>query len=172
MQDSEQIINRFSQRIYLKDRVGSAYIAPVREPNRNLKSLMEYLVATDPDATTEEWARYFLKTLLESHKIYRFVSAIASENLFKEIYLVFFKLCQELFFNYLQPVCWQAAIKTNQMFKGASNIDLHYPVEECFTIACISVYQPTKLFKGFDFQPHSFLEAYAINTLKRIIKTF
>ena len=170
MQDSEQIINRFSRRTYLKDKVGSAYIAPVREPNQILKSIMEYLIETDPDASVEEWARYFLKSLQGANKIYRCFSTLNLDNRSRGIYLIFLKLCQELFFNYLQPIGWQAALKINQMFKSSANIDLHYPVEECFAIACLSIYQPTKLFKGFDFQPYSSVEAYALNTLKRIIK--
>lgn len=170
MYDSEQIINRFSRRTYLKDRVGSAYIAPVREPNRILKSIMEYLIETDSDASLEEWARYFLKSFLGASKIYRLVAVYSLDIFLADIYLIYLKICQELIFNYLQPVCWQAALKTNQMFKSSPNIEFQYPVEECFAIACIAIYQPIKIFKGFDFQPHSSVEAYALNSLKRIIK--
>ncbi|NJO93757.1 MAG: hypothetical protein HC820_04285 [Hydrococcus sp. RM1_1_31] len=131
---------------------------------------MEYLVETDSDASLEEWARYFLKSLLGATKVYRFISIDSFDIFLTDIYLIYLKLCQELFFNYLQPVCWQAALKTNQMFKGSPNIEFQYPVEECFAIACMAVYQPTKIFKGFDFQPHSSVEAYTLNSLKRIIK--
>jgi hypothetical protein len=170
MQDPEQMIDRFSRRIYLKDRVGSAYIAPVRESNRILRSIMEYLVETSPNNSSEDWARSFLKSFLGAHKIYRLLVGSESYEFLINLYLVYLKICQELFFNYLQTVCWHAAIKTNQMFRSANNIDLHYSIEDCFTIACISIYQPTKLFKGFDFQERSSLEGYAFNTLKRVIK--
>jgi hypothetical protein len=170
MQDSEQMIDRFSRRIYLKDRVGSANLAPVRESNRILKSIMEYLVETYPNDSSEDWARSFLKSFLGAHKIYRLFVGSESYEFLINLYLVYLKICQELFFNYLQMVCWHAALKTNQMFKSSNNIDLHYSIEDCFTIACISIYQPTKLFKGFDFQSGSSLEGYAFNTLKRVIK--
>jgi hypothetical protein len=170
MQDPEQMIDRFSRRIYLKDRVGSAYIAPIRESNRILRSIMEYLVETSPNNSSEDWARSFLKSFLGAHKIYRLLVKSVSYEFLINLYLVYLKICQELFFNYLQSVCWHAAIKINQMFRSSNNIDLHYSIEDCFTIACISIYQPTKIFKGFDFQDRSSLEGYAFNTLKRVIK--
>lgn len=170
MQDSEQMIDRFSRRIYLKDRVGSANLAPVRESNKILKSIMEYLVESYPHNSSEDWARSFLKSFLGAHKIYRLFVGSESYEFLINLYLVYLKICQELFFNYLQTVCWHAALKTNQMFKSSNNIDLHYSIEDCFTIACISIYQPTKLFKRFDFQERSSLEGYAFNTLKRVIK--
>jgi hypothetical protein len=169
MHELEQIINRFSRRTYLKDRVGSAYIAPVREPNRILKEIMEYLVESDRRASAEDWARYFLKSLLEAHKLYRFVATNKNDSSWCEVYLAFLKICQEFFFNYLQPVCWQAALKINQKFIASSNINFNYPVEECFSIACVAIFHPIKLFKGFNFKSYSSTEAYAFNSLKRIV---
>jgi hypothetical protein len=169
MHELEEIINRFSRRTYLKDRVGSAYIAPVREPNRILKEIMEYLVESDRTANSEVWARYFLKSLLDAHKLYSFVAINKSNRRLCEVYLTFLKICREFFFNYLQPVCWQAALKINQKFVASSNVNFNYPVEECFSIACVAISHPIKLFKGFDFKSYSSTEAYAFNSLKRII---
>lgn len=169
MHELEQIINRFSRRIYLKDRVGSAYLAPVREPNRILKEIMEYLVESDRGGSPEDWARYFLKSLLEAHKLYPIVAIDKSNRIWCEVYLTFLKICKELFFNYLQPVCWQVALKINQKFIASSNINFNYPVEECFSIACVAIFNPIKLFKGFDFKSYSSTEAYAFNSLKRIV---
>ena len=170
MHDSEQIVKRFSMRTYLKDRQGRTGIAPVCESNRLLKSIMEELVESDPDAPQEDWARYFLKSLIEAAKNYQIFSLSDTSISVAEAYLIYLKISTELLFNYLQPVCWKAALKIHDNFKASSNINLHYPVEECFIIASVASYLPTKIFKRFDFKPHSSLDAYALNALKRIIR--
>ena len=170
MYDSEQIVQRFSMGISLKDIQGRAGIAPVFESNQLLKSIMEELVESDPDASQENWARYFLKSLIESPTIYQ-ILALATPSIWGvEAYLSYLKIFQELLFNYLQPVCWQAAIKINNSFKGNANINLHYPIEECFIIASVASYRPAKIFKRFDFKSSFSLDAYMFKALKRIIK--
>ena len=170
MRDSEQIVKRFSMRTYLKDKQGRAGIAPVCEFNRLLKSIMEELVESDPDTGQEDWARYFLKSSIESPKIYPIFSLADTSLSILDAYLIYLKICNELLFNYLQPVCWQAASKINNSFKAAANINLHYPLEECFILASVASYRPTKIFRRFDFKSSSSLDAYALNALKRIIK--
>ena len=170
MHDSEQIVQRFSMGIYLKDRQGRAGIAPVCESNQLLKSIMEELVESEPDAGQEDWARYFLKSLIESPTIYQIWDLATPSIWGVEAYLSYLKISQELLFNYLQPVCWQAAIKINNSFKGNANINLHYPIEECFIIASVASYRPAKIFKRFDFKSSFSLDAYMFKALKRIIK--
>ena len=170
MFDSEQIVKRFSMRIYLKDRERKTRISPISQSNRLLSSIMEELVESKPDVSQEEWARNFLKSLVDAPKIYSLV--VQSSKIISVVngHLIYGKICQELLFNYLQPVCWQAAVKINENFQFSSHIYLQYPVEECFIIASAAIYQPTKILKRFDFNVKSSLDGYAFNTLKRIVR--
>lgn len=170
MFDSEQIVKRFSMRTYLKDREGKRGISPVHESNRLLKSIMEELVQSNPDASPEKWARDFLKSLFDGPKIYSLFVRSGKVLSVVNGHLIYGKICQEFLFNYLQPVCWQAALKINENFQGSPHIYLQYPVEECFIIGSSAIYQPTKIFKRFDFKANFSLDGYAFNTLKRIIR--
>ena len=72
---------------------------------------MENLVESDPDANQEIWARYFLKSLIEAPKFYYIFSLTNHFIYIIHINLIFGHICNNLLFNYLQPVCWQAARK-------------------------------------------------------------
>ena len=168
MSDSEQIVKRFSMRTYLKDRQRRTGINPVYESSHILKSIMEELIESDPDASQEDWARYFLKFLIEFPKNYQIFSWVDISLV--EAYLTYFKICNELLFNYLQPVCWTAAVKIHNDIRGNAHLNLHYPVEDCFIIACEFAIQPAKVLRSFNFKPDSCIDAYALNAFKRIIK--
>ena len=170
MHDSQEIVKRFSMRIYLQDRQGHVGIAPVFKSNQLLKNIMEELVRSDQDASQEDWARYFLKLLIEYPKICHIFIFATSFIWLVKVYLSFLKISQELLFNYLQPICWQAAIKINNSFKASNNINLHYPIEECFIIASVASYRAAQIFKRFDFKSSSSIDAYFFKSLKRIIK--
>ena len=131
---------------------------------------MEQLVQSNPDASPQQWARNLLKSLLDAPKIYALF--VRSGQVVSVIhgYLIYRKICQELLFNYLQPVCWQAAVKIKENFQPFPHIYLQYPIEECFIISTAAICQPTKIFKRFDFQVNSSLDGYAFNTLKRMIR--
>ena len=170
MPDSQQIVKRFSMRIYLQDRQGRVGIAPVFKSNQLLKTIMEELVRSDQDASQEDWVRYFLKLLIEYPKICHIFVFTTSFSWLIKVYPSFLKISQELLFNYLQPICWQAAIKINYSFKASKNINLHYPIEECFIIASVASYQAAQIFRRFDFKSSSSIDAYFFKSLKRIIK--
>ena len=170
MFDCEQIVQRFSMRTYFKDKEGKTKISPVLESNRLLRSIMEELVKSKPDTSQEEWARDFLKSLLDAPKIYSITVRSGEVLCVINGYLIYGKICQEFLFNYLQPVCWQAALKINENFQTSPHIYLQYPVEECFIIGSAAIYQATKIFKRFDFKAKSSVGGYAFKSLKRIIR--
>lgn len=169
MSDSEQIIKKFSTHIFLKDEQKRIRAIYINEPH--LKSIMEYLVASDPELNKEDWGRYFLKVLIETKKNYQIVYLTDANNLVYSAYLIYLRIfCQNFLFAYLQRLCLEAAKKISDNYKAASNVSLHYPVEDCFVIAVTAALNPAKFFKNFNFDLASSIEGYARNTLKRIIK--
>ncbi len=135
-----------------------------------MRSIIEQLVQSNPNASPQQWARNFLKSLLDAPKIYALFVRSGQVLCVIHGYLIYRKICQELLFNYLQPVCWQAAVKIKENFQAFPHIYLQYPIEECFIIGSASISQPTRIFKRFDFQANSSVDGYAFNTLKRIIR--
>jgi len=171
MYDSQQIIKRFSTHIYLKDCQGFARLASIRDSNPILASLMQVLVESDPEAGEEEWARYFLQVLRDPPTTYQVLCLGNRTTPIVSTYLIYFKiLCNNFLFYYLQPTCLQAAAKTSKKLQWSYNIHLHYPLEDCFIIASAESVNPLKLFKSFDFNLSSPLNAYALISLKRIIR--
>ncbi|NEP14209.1 MAG: hypothetical protein F6K14_29250 [Symploca sp. SIO2C1] len=163
MRDYQQLINRFSLIIHIRQS------RPVYQSDPKLQNIMEYLVESDPEAGVEDWARYFLKALIDTSKLQLLfiVNATGSVNLYFRIFRFF---CQRLLFAYLQPTCLQAAQIINNQFKGYPNIHLHYPLEDCFIIASEFAHKSAQLLKNFNFQSNSKIHAYALNALRRIIK--
>ena len=166
---NEQIIERFSMYIYLRDDFGKTRTTLVQEYNHFLKEFMTYLVQQEPTASEEYWSRFFLKSLIIAAHNYSFIlfnrfplsgfylSVIASE------------LCQQLLISYLQLICFYAAKQISNQLKQSPKLKLHYPLEECFIIACEASLKPGKLLKNFDFCGSFPLYGYARKTLNRTI---
>jgi hypothetical protein len=171
MHDSKQIIKRFSTYIYLKDCKGIARLASMRYSNPTLKRLMQVLVESNPEAGEEEWARYFIQVLRDPPKNYQILSLGNRTTPIVSTYVIYFKiLCNALLFYYLQPTCLQAAVKISKQLQWSYNIHLHYPLEDCFIIASAESVNPLKIFKSFDLNLSYPLNAYALISLKRIIR--
>ena len=170
MSDIVQIIHKFSTCAYLKDRQGGVRVTLVREPNRTLKSLMEHLIETDPNANEEDWASYFLQGLIKAPTLYRifFVSNATLSTIYA--YTIYLKFCNDLLFSYLQFPCWDAARKVSNQLSSSSKSYLHYSLEDCFLIASESALKPASLLKSFDFKSGFSLGAYARTALLRVIK--
>lgn len=170
MLDPEPIIQRFAMRTYLKDKVGTKGVSPVKVSSRLLTHLMMGMIPFHPTNSQEDWARDFLISLLNASKNYRLLQLSHPFRSYLDSYFIYWKLCQELLFNYCQPICWKVSLKLNRHFQASPKILFQYPVEECFLIGSVFIYQPQKLFKGFNLKSPSSLDGYAYNTLKRMIR--
>ncbi|NEP02751.1 MAG: hypothetical protein F6K58_29690 [Symploca sp. SIO2E9] len=168
--DAEQIIKRFSMCIYLRDSHRGAETILVQAYNPTLKALMEDLVGSDPDASEEDWIRSFLKGLILSTKNYHTFLLCPAGISVTFIHIIFSSLCQKLIFSYLQLICFYAARQISYKLKKSPNVQLHYPLEECFIIACEATINPAKLFKKFDFSFNCPFHRYARTTLCNIIQ--
>lgn len=170
MPDAEQIINRFSMCIYLRDSPRGAGTILVQGYNPTLKAFMEDLVESDPGASEEDWIRSFLQGLIRSTQDYHILLLGSASTSVTFIQIIFPHFCQRLIFSYLQLICFYAARQISYKLKKSPNIQLHYSLEECFILACEATINPAKLFKKFDFGFDSPFHRYARTALCNIIQ--
>lgn len=166
MSKSEQLVKRFSMYIYIQEEYSGSFMTHC---DRNLKNLMENLVQVFPIESEEDWVRFFLKSLIEADKTLQFF--IPNIN-FPAIYtlLAFWNLANRLLVCYLQLVCYYAAKQISNSFKGSSNLEIHYSLKECFSIASETALKPAKLIKKFNFDSPFPVHGYAKQALKRAIQ--
>ena len=166
---NEQIIKRFSMYIYFRDDYGQTRITLVQEYNHFLKEFMTYLVQQEPNASEEYWSRFFLKSIITAAHNYLFI--LFNRFPWHSLYLsiIFAEICQKLLISYLQLICFYAAKQISNQLKQSPNFKLHYPLEDCFVIACEASLKPGVLLKNFDFCGSFPLYGYARKTLNRTI---
>lgn len=170
MSNPEQIVQRFSTYLDPKDGHSGTKPTPIPNSGHTLKTFMESLVESQPNASEEDWARYFLKVLLEARKNYQFLALKCSNLAVICFYILFLLICHQLLFSYLQLVCFYAAKQTSARLKLSPSLKLHYPLEECFLIASEAALKPAKLLKRFDFNSNFPLYGYARTALNRVIQ--
>ncbi len=165
----EQIIKRFSMYIYIRDEPGKTRATLVQNHYPFLKELMTYLVEHEPTASEEYWSRFFLKNLINFTHTYPTI--LFNQFPLYGFYLLVIsnQLYQQLLISYLQLICFYAAKQISDRLKQSPNFKLHYPLEECFLIACEASLRPGKLLKNFDFCSNFPLYGYARKTLNRTI---
>ena len=165
----EQIIKRFSMYIYIRDEPGKTRTTLVQKYHPFLKELMTYLVEHEPTASEEYWSRFFLKNLINFTHTYPTILFNRFPLYGFYLLVIFNQLCQQLLISYLQLICFYAAKQISNQLKQSPNFKLHYPLEECFVIACEASLRPGKLLKNFDFCSDFPLYGYARKTLNRTI---
>ncbi|MDJ0732613.1 MAG: hypothetical protein QNJ47_00775 [Nostocaceae cyanobacterium] len=171
MSVSQQIINRFSMGVSLKYRQGGkGTLVMQQQPNRILHNLMVDLVDSHSDKTEDDWARHFLKMLIQSPKVYQILWRYKkSENLYATyVFLLFF--ANLFLIYYLQLTCFYAAREVHKKLMQSPNINLHYPLEDCFMSAIEVALKPASLLRGFAFNSTSSLQTYAQIAISRNIK--
>ena len=170
MSDSAQIILRFSSCTRLQEIQGGRKFTPVQEPNRTLKILMEHLVESNPKADEDEWARLFLKLLLEAPILYQLLLTINHELGVIFPCISCLQLANNFLFSYLQVVCWYAAKQVSNQLQKYDSPNLHYLPEECFLIGCELSLKPAKIIRSFNFNSPTSVQTYAQISLTRTIK--
>ena len=170
MSHIEQIARRFSMYVCLRDDRYRNRTTLVREYNHVLQEFMTHLVQSEPNASEEYWARFFLKRLITASNTYLILLWLRFP--FSSLYLLVIssEICQQLLISYLQLICFYAAKQISSQLKQSPNFKLHYPLEECFTIACEASLNPRKILKNFDFSGNFPLYGYARKALNRIIQ--
>ena len=123
-----------------------------------------------PDANEEYWARYFLKVLLAAPTTYNilFLGKPNTSGIITNTISSYFS--QQLIISYLQLICYYAARQLSDRLQQSPNLKVHYPLEDCFLIACEAALKPAKLLKRFNFQSPYPLHGYARKALNRIIQ--
>ena len=166
---NEQIIQRFSMYIYFRDDCSQTRITLVQEYNHFLEEFMTYLVQREPNASEEYWSRFFLKCLINNSHSYLSVFLNRFPATSWHLLIISSTLCQKLLISYLQLICFYAAKQISNQLKQSPNFKLHYPLEDCFVIACEASLKPGTLLKNFDFCGSFPLYGYARKTLNRTI---
>lgn len=166
---NEQIIKRFSMYIYLRDDFSKTRTNLVQEYNHFLKEFMTYLIQQEPNASEEYWSRFFLKSIITATHTYSLI--LFNRFPLSGLYLLTLsnQLCQKFLISYLQLICFYAAKQISNQLKQSPNFKIHYPLEDCFVIACEASLKPGKLLKNFDFCGSFPLYGYARKTLNRTI---
>jgi hypothetical protein len=159
--NQEPLSDRFSMFVFLKDSQDRKKNILVRQSNPILKGLMNELVEETPQATEDEWARYFLKTLIEAPKNYLFFSRNKSELDTLVALTVLVSFSYQLTFCYLQLICFYVARKMSLHFQNSANLQASYPLEECFAIAAEISLKPAKLLRKFNFELNAPVHGYA-----------
>ena len=171
MSNYQEIINRFVTGISLRDSLrGYQSVMTQQETQRGLKPLLENIIEDNSISSEDDLARYFLKFLLESRNIYRFFWKNQANISVILTYTVCFKIAKLFLSNYLQLICFYAARDVSQKLKQTSNLNLHYPLEDCFIIGIEIALAPAYLLKGFAFNSQTSLQTYASVALNRTIK--
>lgn len=165
----EQIIKRFSMYIHFRDDLRQTGTTLVQEHNHFLKAYMTYLVQQEPAASEEYWSRFFLKSLVVGANTYSTLLSHQFSVYSFYLLVIYNEVCQQLLISYLQLICFYAARQMSNRLKNSPNFKLHYPLEECFVIACEASLRPGKLLKNFNFRGSCPLYGYARKTLNRTI---
>ena len=166
---NEQIIRRFSMYIYFRDDCSQNRITLMQEYNHFLQEFMTYLVRHEPNASEEYWSRFFLKSLITGAHTYVFILLNRVSEYTLYLLIISSEICQKLLISYLQLICLYAAKQISNQLKQSPNFKLHYPLEDCFIIACEASLKPGVLLKNFDFCGSFPLYGYARKTLNRTI---
>lgn len=170
MSNAQQIIIRFSMYTSFKDSPTRTGVTLATESNRVLSSVLEHLVDLDSDDEPDKLARLFLKGLIEASQTYNFFLRVNSPGNEISALIVYWQLCQNFLFSYLQLICWQVARQISNNLRTSPNINLHYSLEDCFLLASELSLKPAKLLKNFDFNSNFSVEGYARTALARTVK--
>ncbi|VXD17551.1 conserved hypothetical protein [Planktothrix serta PCC 8927] len=173
MNKREDIVQKFSTFLSFGDRKA------IWQADLQLERRIKYLVASDPEAKAEFWARYFLKILkdisqegceeftdFDNTKLSTHANSItATRSQTLEIPSL---ITARHLSAYLQEACLWAAQKSYLKYKL---IRYKYPLEEYFQMASSFTHLPAKLLKSFNLDhPRSNIEGYAKTVLFRLIR--
>ena len=170
MSVTENISQQFASYLSLKDRPSAKMIIPHSIVDPSLQSFIERLIEMDPQANKEDWSRSFLRSLLQRQRMAQWLWITRHYAQKIIIYSGYLFVCQNGLFCYLQPSCWQAAKTVSNRLQQSRNSALHYPVEECYLLACELSWRPGVLLRRFDFTATVPLQAYARAALQQAVK--
>lgn len=164
------LCDRFSKYFLLNDSNYNSENRLVSVSNPTLKQLMVYLVASEPNYVEEDWVRLFLKNALTASNLYQFLLLTRSSLESFTLSIYFIELNEQLLIGYLQLICFYAARQVSSQLQRTPNLQLHYPIEDCFAIATEVSLKPIKLLKLFDFNSGFPVHAYARRAINNCIK--
>lgn len=167
---TENTNQRFMTYLAFKEKPRGNIVIPQPVVDSFLQKIMERLVTLKPQYNEEEWARYFLKALLQANLLYQMLWWTDDRALKMLIYSTYLKTCENFLFCYFQPTCLQVAKTLNQRLRQSPNSALHYPVEECYLIASELTLRPATLVKRFDFTANVPLQAYARSAIQQAVR--
>lgn len=169
MSTHELILKNFASCIYLKINSSTNRIIPIYQSHPILEALVEEVANLKKNYSETDWANHFLQMLRCFEKD---IYPLKQENAIPYwTYLILSSsYFQQFLFCYLQSPSWRAAKKVNYQLKQSCNVNLQYPLEECFVLALEQALKPTKLLKNFDINVGVSAQSYAFTTLCRLIK--
>jgi hypothetical protein len=168
--NQKSISQQFSTYLSLKDRPTGKVAIPQSIVDGSLRNFIEKLLELNTQASTEDWSRCFLSSLLQAQRMYQ--RLWLTPNCIQKIiiYSGYLFICQNGLFCYLQPSCWKAAKTVSNRLQQSKSFALHYSVEDCYLIACELSWQPATLLRRFDFTIAVPLKAYARSALQQAVK--
>ncbi|NBD15040.1 MAG: hypothetical protein GVY04_02500 [Cyanobacteria bacterium] len=169
MNNYEAILKNFSSVIYLRTNSTTNHIIPIYQSHPVLKALIEEVYCLIANYSDVDWANHFLQ-ILRSFKQNIYFLKKEKASLYWTYSILGSSYYQQFLFCYLQTPSWQAAKKVNFQLRQSFNVNLQYPLEECFVLALEQALNPTRLLKRFDVKTGVSAQSYAFTVLSRLIK--
>jgi len=169
MSNHEPILQNFSSFIDLRINSSTNRIVPIYYSHPILQGLIEDVLSGNKNYSEADWTNYFLQMLRcfeQNTYLFKKEKAVSywAYSIFGSSYYQHFLFCC------LQNPSWRAAKKVHYQLSQSFNIDLQYPLEECFVLALEKALYPTKLLKSFDLNAGIPAHGYAYATLCRLVK--
>jgi hypothetical protein len=169
MSNHEPILQNFSSFIDLRINVSTKRVVPIYYSHPILQGLIEDVSSGNENYSEADWTNYFLQTL-RFFEQNTYLLKKEEAVLYWTYFILGSSYCQHFLFCYLQNPSWRAAKKVHYQLSQSFNIDLQYPLEECFVLALEQALYPTKLLKSFDINAGVPAQSYAYTALCRLVK--
>lgn len=169
MSNHESIFQNFSRFIYLRVNSTTNRIVPIYYSHPILQGLIEHISSGSENYSEVDWTNHFLQILrfFEKNTYPLKQKTVVSYLTYSILGTNYY---QHFLFCYLQNPSWRAAKKVHYQLSQSFNIDLQYPLEECFVLALEQALYPTKLLKSFDINAGVPAQSYAYTALCRLVK--
>ncbi|AFZ45570.1 hypothetical protein PCC7418_3458 [Halothece sp. PCC 7418] len=169
MSNHEPILQKFSSFIYLRINSTTNRIVPIYYSHPILQELIADVFSGSENDSEAHWTNSFLQTL-RSFEENTYPLKQEKGVPYWTYSILGSSYCQHFLFCYLQNPSWRAAKKVHYQLSQSFNIDLQYPLEECFVLALEQALYPKKLLKSFDINAGGSAQSYAYTALCRLVK--
>jgi hypothetical protein len=167
----DEIIERFSTYICLREQSGRHQLTPIKIRARSHQYLLETLLKnTKKSLSLDGWARHFLKNLIFPLNGYLLNYRLSLPNPVVLHHFIWMLACNDFVFFYLQPVCWEVAVLLDKKISFAGGKKTIFSVEDYFVLACENALDPGSWLRNFDFKAATQLHLFSKIALQRKVK--